>query len=122
MAELILHRKEIVGSAVPPPQKVSPGGGGKDSLFRLMTKDQREEALRKADMEHKSRPLGPQLGDKSVNYPHVYRAHDAGNTLDATGKKYSLPLDSNPVQKKVRAYSATSSSARPPECLLLCTM
>ncbi|KAF8470002.1 hypothetical protein BDZ91DRAFT_791997 [Kalaharituber pfeilii] len=32
--------------------------------------------------------------EPSLNYPHTYRSHDAGNTLNAAGKKYSLPLGS----------------------------
>lgn len=90
--ELIQHRPEIVACFT----RVSAAqqGGGEDALLKLMTPEQREAALRQADLEHKSRPLGPKLADPSINYPHVYRAHEAGNTLSAFGKKYSLPLGS----------------------------
>lgn len=93
--ELIQHRPEIVASCTRVQE-----GGGEDALLKLMTPEQREEALRQADLEHKSRPLGPKLADPSINYPHVYRAHEAGNTLNAFGKKYSLPLGSTRKDEK----------------------
>ena len=67
-----------------------------------MTREQRDEALRQQDMEHKSRPLGPKLAEPTENYPHIYRAHDAGNTLNAFGKKYSLPPGSKREEFEVR--------------------
>lgn len=96
--ELIQHRPEIIACCA----RVSAvqEGGGEDALLKLMTPEQREEALRQADIEHKSRPLGPKLTDPSINYPHVYRAHEAGNTLSAFGKKYSLPLGSTRKDEK----------------------
>lgn len=89
--ELIKHRPEIVASTRASAVKE---GGGEDALLKLMSPEQREQALRQADLEHKSRPLGLKLADPSIHYPHVYRAHEAGNTLSAFGKKYSLPLGS----------------------------
>lgn len=91
---LISHRGEIVAATS------QPEGGGEDALLRLMTREQREEALRAADLEHKSRPLGPKLADPTMNYPHVYRAHSAGNSLNAFGKKYSLPMGSTRNEEK----------------------
>lgn len=96
--ELIQHRPEIVACSTR--ASAIQEGGGEDSLLKLMTPEQREEALRQADLEHKSRPLGPKLADPSINYPHVYRAHEAGNTLSAFGKKYSLPLGSTRNDEK----------------------
>ncbi|KAH0615094.1 uncharacterized protein H6S33_000730 [Morchella sextelata] len=91
---LISHRGEIVAATS------QPEGGGEDALLRLMTREQREEALRAADLEHKSQPLGPKLADPTMNYPHVYRAHSAGNSLNAFGKKYSLPMGSTRNEEK----------------------
>jgi len=93
---LILHRETIVRSTLAESNQRSHGNAelGDDIIFRLMTKEQREEALRKQDLEHKSKPLGPKFAEPSLNYPHIYRSHDAGNTLSAAGKKYSLPVGS----------------------------
>lgn len=99
ITELISHRASIVSWSTR--SSAAQEGGGEDALIRLMTKEQRSEALRQADLEHKSRPLGPKLADPTINYPHVYRAHEAGNTLNAFGKKYSLPLGSRRNEEKV---------------------
>ena len=97
-SELIQHRSEIVASAK---TREEPRlGGAEDAILRLMTKAQREEALRQADIEHKSRPLGPKLAGEEANYPHIYRAYDAGNTLNTFGKKYSLPVGSTEHHEK----------------------
>lgn len=98
VGELIQRRSEIVAWSTR--ASAVQEGGGEDALLRLMTPEQREKALQQADLEHKSRPLGPKLADPSINYPHVYRAHDAGNTLNAFGKKYSLPLGSRRTDEK----------------------
>ncbi|KAH6671894.1 Sec63 Brl domain-containing protein [Halenospora varia] len=83
--ELISHRKEITAP--------SPFAEKKDdSIFgKLQTKREREEALRQRDYEHKHATLGPSLNRDGPQYPHVYKAHSAGNILDARGKKYGLP-------------------------------
>jgi len=59
---------------------------------KIQTKREREEALRKRDYEHKHATLGPSLDRDGPQYPHVYKAHAAGNTLDHRGKKYGLPV------------------------------
>jgi len=95
--QLIVHRRDIIASArsnEPVP------GGAEDVMLRLMTKQQRDEALRLADLEHKSRPLGPKLADKTENYPHIYRAYSPGNTMSSFGKKYSLPVGSTEINEK----------------------
>jgi antiviral helicase SLH1 len=97
VSELWMHRAEIVASGKAAQPQL---GGAEDVIFRLMTKEQRDAALRQADLEHKSRPLGPKLAEKSENYPHIYRAYNAGNTLSAFGKKYSLPVGSSEVEEK----------------------
>jgi antiviral helicase SLH1 len=97
VSQIWMHRAEIVASArAADPQP----GGAENAIFRLMTKEQRDETLRLADLEHKSRPLGPKLADKSENYPHIYRAYNAGNTMSAFGKKYSLPVGSTEIEEK----------------------
>ena len=59
---------------------------------KIQTKREREEALRKRDYEHKHATLGPSLDRDGPQYPHVYKTHAAGNTLDHRGKKYGLPV------------------------------
>jgi antiviral helicase SLH1 len=57
---------------------------------RLLSKAERDEALRRQDHEHKTAALAPSF-TREVQYPHVYRSYAAGNTLSSTGKKYGLP-------------------------------
>jgi antiviral helicase SLH1 len=57
---------------------------------RLLNRAQREAALRRRDLEHKSATLAP-AQTREVQYPHVYKAYNAGNTLNHAGKKYGLP-------------------------------
>lgn len=84
--DLISHRKEITAQ--------SPFAATKDTglLGKLQTKREREEALRQRDYEHKNATLGPSLNRDGPQYPHIYKAHSAGNTLDSRGKKYALPV------------------------------
>ena len=104
VTQLIVHRQEIAASASasfgPPAEVAAAPGGAEDVILRLMTREQREEALRLADLEHKAQPLGPALADKSENYPHIYRAYAAGNTMSSFGKKYTLPIGSTENQEK----------------------
>lgn len=94
--ELISHRKEIT-SAAPLTIRKSEGVVGK-----LHTKRQREEALRQQDYKHKHATLGPKLHRDEPQYPHVYKAHSAGNILDSRGQKYALPMGSKRVEHEVR--------------------
>ncbi|GME28323.1 Helicase [Neofusicoccum parvum] len=87
VADLIGHRKQITKSAQEEAQRSGIFG-------RLQTKQEREEALRRQDHEHKTAALAPSVDRGGDQYPHVYKAHDAGNTLSAFGKKYSLPIGS----------------------------
>ncbi|KAK0391137.1 hypothetical protein NLU13_0639 [Sarocladium strictum] len=57
---------------------------------RLLSKAERDDALRRRDFEHKNAELAPSF-TRQVQYPHVYRSYAAGNTLSSTGKKYGLP-------------------------------
>jgi antiviral helicase SLH1 len=88
LIELISHRKELSSS---PSATSEPVDG---VLGRLQTRRQREEALRRQDYEHKHAALGPSLDRDGPQYPHVYKAHSAGNTLSAGGRKYALPQGS----------------------------
>ena len=93
--ELISHRKEITAP--------SPFSRNKDDgvFGKLQTKRQREEALRQRDYEHKHAELGPAQNRDEPQYPHVYKAHSAGNILDSRGKKYALPFGSERKEHEV---------------------
>ncbi|KAF2457723.1 Sec63 Brl domain-containing protein [Lineolata rhizophorae] len=88
VTELISHRHGIVNSSH------SISGNDFSAFGNLQTRQEREEALRRQDYEHKHAALGPSMSRTGPQYPHVYRAHDAGNTLSAHGRKYALPLGS----------------------------
>lgn len=60
----------------------------------LQTREQRAETLRRQDLEHKGAPLADSVNRGGAAYPHVYKAHDAGNTLSSYGRKYALPAGS----------------------------
>ncbi|TQN73136.1 putative helicase mug81, partial [Colletotrichum shisoi] len=80
--DLLGHRNDVVTAATSEvPQE--PKG-------RLLTKAQREEALRQQDHQHKNASLAPAM-TREVQYPHVYKAYNAGNSLSHSGKKYALP-------------------------------
>ncbi|KAF2203385.1 Sec63-domain-containing protein [Delitschia confertaspora ATCC 74209] len=86
VADLIAHRRDITRSTN------GSGPGEKNGVLgRLQTRQEREEALRRQDYEHKHAALGPKLNRESPHYPHVYRTHEAGNKVSAYGKKYALP-------------------------------
>ena len=95
-SELIAHRRQVVEEARAAEPEM---GGAEDVIMRLMTKEQRDAALRQADLDHKTRPLGPKLVEKSDDYPHIYRAYNAGNTINKFGKKYSLPIGSAEIEE-----------------------
>lgn len=95
VTELISHRKEITAASPFSPSKA-------EGIFgKLQTKRQREEALRRRDYEHKHATLGPSLDRDGPQYPHVYKAHSAGNTLDSRGRKYALPMGSERKEHEV---------------------
>ncbi|KAG0650299.1 Meiotically up-regulated 81 [Hyphodiscus hymeniophilus] len=98
--ELISHRADITAA--------SPFSKNRDEgIFgKLQTKRQREEALRRRDYEHKHATLGPSIDRDGPQYPHVYKAHSAGNTLDSRGRKYALPMGSERKEhEKYEEYS-----------------
>ena len=86
--ELIAHRKDILSSSSVDRAKVG------DSQPQIQGRKEREEALRHLDQEHKNSSLSPASNRDGPQYPHVYRAHNAGNTLAAGGRKYALPAGS----------------------------
>lgn len=98
--ELIAHRQEVLSSSSSSKEVRK---GQTEVLFegRLQTRKQREEALRRADFEHKNAILGPAVNRDEKMYPHVYKAHSAGNTLDSRGKKYALPAGSERTEHLV---------------------
>lgn len=65
-----------------------------DVLNKLRTKEERDRALQLQDREHKHATLAPTQNRDGTDYPHVYKAHVAGNTLAAGGRKYGLPVGS----------------------------
>lgn len=80
--ELIANRKQILSSA---------SSTGSGTQGKLQTKAQREEALRQQDYEHKTAKLAAATDRTGPQYPHVYKAHNAGNTLALNGRNYGLP-------------------------------
>ena len=86
--ELITNRKSILSLRTEGTKSVN------GILNRLQTRQEREEALKRQDYEHKHASLGPALNRDGPQYPHVYKAHDAGNTVGVGGKKYALPIGS----------------------------
>ncbi|KAI9695239.1 MAG: hypothetical protein M1820_008758 [Bogoriella megaspora] len=87
VSDLVSHRLEILsGAKEQPPQS--------DGLSRLLTRREREEALRQQDREHKSAALQPSLNRDEPKYPHVYGAKTAGNVLSTFGQRYVLPAGS----------------------------
>ncbi|KAG6007545.1 hypothetical protein E4U21_005846 [Claviceps maximensis] len=72
---------------------------------RLLSRSEREAALRRQDFEHKTASLAA-ASKKEPQYPHVYRSYQAGNTLSVTGKKYGLPVGTTHLQfDKFEEYS-----------------
>ena len=60
-------------------------------LGYLQSKSQREQALQYQDYEHRTASLRPRQNRNQNQYPHVYKAHTAGNSLAVGGRKYGLP-------------------------------
>ncbi|KAL9027255.1 MAG: hypothetical protein Q9196_004199, partial [Gyalolechia fulgens] len=81
----------------------------KDILGYLQSKAERALALRQKDSEHKSALLRPTQDREGVQYPHVYKVHQAGNTLSAGGRKYGLPAGS--VKHEFEKYEEYSIPA-----------
>ncbi|KAK0637336.1 Sec63 Brl domain-containing protein [Bombardia bombarda] len=101
--DLLGHRAELVAALVA--QTHGQDGGDGQGGPRLLTRAQREEALRRKDAQHKATPLAA-ARTKEEDYPHVYRSHTAGNTLSHAGKKYALPVGSQRLEfEKYEEYA-----------------
>ena len=87
VAEVLHNRRGIVKSKIRSGQSLDP-------FDKLQTPEQRMETLRLQDWQHKNAPLQQAVDRGGKSYPHVYKAHDAGNTLSVHGRKYALPLGS----------------------------
>ncbi|KAI9770001.1 MAG: hypothetical protein M1840_003712 [Geoglossum simile] len=83
--ELITHRNEITTA------KHAPTGSSGGILGQLLTREEREAALRQQNYKHKTAKLAPRVVREEPQYPHVYKAHNARNTLSFSGRKYVLP-------------------------------
>lgn len=87
VSDLIKYRKSISSDT----SKTSSG---------LLSKAERDARLRQQDYEHKNATLASAQIRSGSEYPHVYKAHDAGNTLSSHGKKYALPMGSERLEKE----------------------
>ncbi|KAK5660264.1 hypothetical protein OQA88_12804 [Cercophora sp. LCS_1] len=90
--ELLQYRDEVVVSLAQQQQQQQQDAVQVDGA-RLLNKKQRDENLKRRDREHKSAPLAARH-EAEEQYPHVYRAFAAGNTLSHAGKRYALPVGS----------------------------
>ncbi|KFA60510.1 hypothetical protein S40285_07868 [Stachybotrys chlorohalonatus IBT 40285] len=112
VVELLAHSTEVVASSKAAAQE--PSG-------KLLSRVQRDEALRRRDFEHKSTPLAPRQS-KEPQYPHVYRSYAAGNSLSHTGGKYGLPANHKHLQfEKYEEYAipaGAKGTLRPGEKLV----
>src|SRR5437867_593428 len=79
--DMIRHRRDIVGSTTAAGNEAAAPQGNLRGA-RLLNRSERDERLRRMDEAHKSAPLRPQSYSSEPQYPHVYRAHNAGNTLN----------------------------------------
>ncbi|KKY17469.1 putative dead deah box [Phaeomoniella chlamydospora] len=97
--DLIKHRKTIVGTEASPKET-------NGILGKLQTKIERDAALRQQDYDHKHLSLAPALDRSTPQYPHVYKSHATGNTLDAAGRRYAVPVGSQRIEReKYEEYS-----------------
>lgn len=101
--ELITRRSNIKASS----HEFSKESG--NILEYLSSKEEREAAIRRKDSEHKNAVLGPSQNREGVQYPHVYKVHQAGNTLSDGGRKYGLPAGS--VKHEFEKYDEFSIPA-----------
>ena len=93
VSDIIKYRQQLLYA----PTKPSAG---------ILSKGQREAKLRQQDYEHKTADLAAAQDRSASKYPHVYRTHDAGNTLSGHGKKYTLPVGSERMDRqKYEEYS-----------------
>lgn len=96
VSDILKNRKSILSAPAPAPSR--PSG--------ILSKTEREARLREQDRSHKSAPLAAAQNRSQAEYPHIYKAHDAGNTLSSQGRKYALPMGSERLEReKYEEYS-----------------
>jgi antiviral helicase SLH1 len=96
VADLISHRQEIVTSGT------SLDIGTNRELGTLQSRAEREEALRRQDLEHKRSALAPRTHSDKPKYPHVYgRDQGTGSLLTWAGRKFALPHGSSKTDNEV---------------------
>ena len=102
--ELITHRQDICKAITAAP------AFSMDILDRLHTREERDDELRTQDIKHKTAFVQVAQRRSAVEYPHVYRAHLAGNTLAFAGQKYGLPEGSQRFEReRYEEYSIPAS-------------
>lgn len=99
VAQLINRRNAIVSAASITESAQQDTADPVPASGRLLSRAEREEAARIRNREHKSAPLAAAQLRSSSEYPHVYRAHDAGNTLSASGRKYLMPQGTERIER-----------------------
>ncbi|PPJ51471.1 hypothetical protein CBER1_09233 [Cercospora berteroae] len=98
VSDILKYRKSILSSTPATSASSRPSG--------LLSKAERDARLREQDRMHKSAPLAAAQNRSQAEYPHIYKAHDAGNTLSAHGRKYALPMGSERIEReKYEQYS-----------------
>ena len=98
--ELIAHRSQVLSESRDDQDPVNV------VLGHLQSREQREQALRRLDYEHKTAGLEPAQNRNGPQYPHVYKVHSAGNTLAVGGRRYALPEGSERTEhEKYEEYS-----------------
>lgn len=96
VSDILKNRKSILSAPAPAPSR--PSG--------ILSKTEREARLREQDRSHKSAPLAAAQNRSQAEYPHIYKAHDAGNTLSSQGRKFALPMGSERLEReKYEEYS-----------------
>lgn len=85
VSQILEHRKKIISTSIKERADAQP---------RLLSKQEREARLRQQDYDHKHATLASAHDRTEAKYPHVYRSHEAGNTLSSQGRKYALPAGS----------------------------
>ncbi|CAK4031933.1 Antiviral helicase SLH1 [Lecanosticta acicola] len=96
VGDVIKHRRSVLKEPSTQPS----------ATHGLLTKAERDARLRQADLAHKSASLLPAQDRSTAEYPHVYRSHEAGNTLSTHGKRYALPVGSQRLEReKYEEYS-----------------
>lgn len=99
--ELISHREEIVTTL----DQLEVEQYDEKPTGRLLSKAERDENLRRQDLRHKTAGLAA-ASSKEPQYPHVYKKHVAGNSLNHAGKRYAVPLGTERLQfEKYEEYS-----------------